>query len=174
MRDTSYAAVRDLSLDMERLRLKREGAPEAERLRAAWEQIAVLNRELQELREYVGLLEEENETATARADSAETRLKTAKYRIQQLTAQIRVGGGNPDQNIRLPPSWAKFADWCEEYLTGRVVLSPRARQQVKAPLFRDVAQAARCLLWLANEYRDRRLKGGGGGAARSDHERDQE
>jgi hypothetical protein len=33
---------------------------------------------------------------------------------------------------------------------------------VKAPAFADVGLAARCLLWLANDYRERRLHGGGG------------
>ena len=43
-----------------------------------------------------------------------------------------------------------------------MLLSPRARREVTAPTFADVSAAARCLLWLANEYRDRRLQGGDG------------
>ena len=40
-----------------------------------------------------------------------------------------------------------------------MLLSSKARRGVKAPLFEDVGMAARCLLWLANDYRQGRLEG---------------
>ena len=47
-------------------------------------------------------------------------------------------------------------------MRGRVVLAPQARRGVRNPAFENVQLVARCLLWLANEYRDRRAEGGEG------------
>jgi hypothetical protein len=41
-------------------------------------------------------------------------------------------------------------------------LASQARAGVRSPKFENIELAARCLLWLANEYRDRRLNGGDG------------
>jgi hypothetical protein len=67
-----------------------------------------------------------------------------------------------DANVELPEAWADFSGWCDVHLAGRVVLSPAARHAVRAPMFTDVQMAARCLLWLANNCRARRLEGGEG------------
>jgi hypothetical protein len=158
----SYAAVRAHSLDLRRAQLQQEGASDAQQLIAAQAQIAALNKDLEKALQDQQWLSDEHKAAEDRAHIAERQLAAANYRIQQLLDQIRGRGENPDANIPLPGSWAEFADWCDQYLVGRVLLSPRARQEVKAPLFKDVAQAARCLLWLANEYRERRLNGGNG------------
>jgi hypothetical protein len=89
-------------------------------------------------------------------------LNAASSRIQQLLEQIKQRGQTPDANIQLPASWSDFDDWCDHNLIGRVVLAPKARNGVRKPAFEDADLAARCLLWLANEYRDRRLDGGEG------------
>ena len=64
--------------------------------------------------------------------------------------------------VWLPSSWSDFADWCDAHLARWVVLSPRARHGVRFPHFADVKLAARCLLWLAIPYRNRRISGGAG------------
>ena len=64
--------------------------------------------------------------------------------------------------VWLPGSWSNFSNWCDILLAGRVALSPRARRGVRAPHFGDVKLAARCLLWLAFHYRNRRMGGGEG------------
>ncbi len=158
----SYAAVRAQSLDLERTRLEREGASDTEQLSAAQAQTATLKEDLTKALEEQQWLLEEHKLAEDRAQTAEAQLTAASYRIQQLLDQIKARGESPDANIPLPLSWAEFVDWCDQNLVGRVLLSPRARSQVKAPLFRDVSMAARCLLWLANEYRDGRLGSGDG------------
>jgi hypothetical protein len=158
----TFAAVREVSLDRERDRLERQGASLSERLKAANAQLKALKDDLKKANEDQQWLFDVHKEAEERAEHAEEQLRAAGYRIQQLTAQLREGGGNPDANIPLPASWSTFADWCEEHLIGRVALTPRARREVKDPHFRDVSTAARCLLWLANEYRERRLSGGDG------------
>ncbi|MGD9838902.1 MAG: hypothetical protein AB7F72_11390, partial [Afipia sp.] len=65
-------------------------------------------------------------------------------------------------NIELPTSWNDFANWADVNLAGRVTLTPNARRQVKSPEFEDYGLVARCLLWLANDGRERRTKGGQG------------
>ena len=159
----SYAAVRAQSLDLARIRLEQQkGASNTKRLSAAQTQIAALKDDLTTAEEMQELLSDELDAAEDRAQTAEAQLTAASYRIQQLLDQIKAQGESPDANISLPSSWEEFADWCDQNLVGRVLLSPRARREVKGPQFKDIAAAARCLLWLANDYRERRLNGGDG------------
>ena len=158
----TFSAVREESLDLKRGRLEQAGAPDKEQLAAARSQIGAMKEDLAEALKVQHWFSDEHKTAEDRARAAEERLAAAGYRIRQLTDQLREHGGRPDENISLPTSWGNFADWCERNLVGRLSLSPRAMREVRAPEFRDVAVAARCLLWLANEYRERRLNGGAG------------
>jgi hypothetical protein len=105
---------------------------------------------------------DEHQLAEARAQSAEAQLNAATFRIQQLLDQIKRRGEVPDEDIQLPQSWTDFDDWCDQNLIGRVVLSPQARNGVRKPIFEQPDVAARCLLWLANHYRDRKIDGGDG------------
>ena len=158
----SYATVRQHSLDATHTRLEREGASHEEQLSAVQAQIDTLKKDLKTANEMVQLLSDDNDAVENRARTAEAQLTAAGYRVQQLLEQIKTRGETPDADITLPSSWDNFADWCDQNLVGRVLLSPVARREVKAPKFSDVAVAARCLLWLANEYRERRLNGGDG------------
>lgn len=69
-------------------------------------------------------------------------------------------GGNPDAAVPFPTTWDEFAAWCDEHLAGRLALAGSARREVAGAEFGDVSLAARCLGWLAGEYRDGRLRGG--------------
>ena len=53
------------------------------------------------------------------------------------------------------------ADWCDKHLTGRVVLTKKARKELEDPAYQDPPAAARALLWLAGPYRTSRIEGGG-------------
>jgi hypothetical protein len=158
----SFSAVRELSLDSKRIRLEQEGATETEQLSAAQAQIATLKEDLKKEQEEQRWILDEHKLAEERAQIAEAQLTAASYRIQQLIGQLNARGESPDTNIPLPMLWGDFVDWCEQNLVGRVLLSARARREVKAPQFKDVGTAARCLLWLANDYRERRISGGDG------------
>ena len=61
----------------------------------------------------------------------------------------------------LPATWKEFPDWCGEHLADRLILSPRARNTIKKTQYEDVETAAKCLLWLAGDYRRARLDGAG-------------
>jgi len=155
----AFSAVRDASLDFERERLKRAGSADTEQLRAAQAQIDALKDDLRRSAETQQWLSDEHKAAEERAQHLEQQLRGAQFRIQQLLDQIKARGDQPDAGIPLPASWDTFADWCDEVLSGRVVLSSRARRETKSAAFDDPQTAARCLLWLANEYRDSRING---------------
>ncbi len=158
----SFAEVRIGSLELERQLLERGSATAEEQLAAARIEINVLKENLRTAEELQEAINDEYENAEKRAKEAESKLGWANYRIEQLTSQSIARGDSPDSNIPFPTTWARLSDWCEQHLAGRVLLSPRARNAVKAPKFKDVETAARCLLWLANDYRQARLDGSDG------------
>ncbi len=95
-----------------------------------------------------------------RAERAERERKDALERAERLVGLVRALGGDPDAKIPFPISWDEFADWCAENLSGRVALADSAKRELRKAEFEDVGLAARCLAWLAGEYRDGRLQGG--------------
>jgi hypothetical protein len=158
----SFSAVREQSLDVKRAQLEQRGASDIEQLTAAQAQVSSLKEDLQKSQEENAWLIEAHDAVEDRAKNAEAQLRAAGFRIQQLVEQLKTRGDTPDSNIPLPGSWAEFADWVDQNLIGRVLLTPRARREVKDALFQDVAVAARALLWLANNYRQLRISGGDG------------
>ena len=139
-----------------------EGASDIQKLGAADARIKALEADLKSAKEVENFLLEEQRLTEERAQAAETKFSAASFRIQQLLEQIKQRGEIAGANIQLPVSWTDFADWCDDKLVGRVVLAPQARSGVRKASFEDVRVAARCVLWLANDYRDRRLYGGEG------------
>jgi hypothetical protein len=155
----AFSAVRDASLDIERNRLRQAGSADTEQLQTAQAQIDALKDDLRRSTETQQWLSDEHKSIEEHAQSLEQQLRSARFRIQQLQNQIKVRGDEPDAGISLPESWDEFADWCDRNLSGRVTLSGRSRKEIKSANFDDVQAAARCLLWLANEYRDSRIEG---------------
>ena len=158
----AFATIRSASLELRQQVLEREGASDALKLDAAKSRIEALEADLKNASETESFLLEENRQTEERAQGAEAQFNAASFRIQQLIDQIKLRGQDPDDAIELPTSWKDFDDWCDNNLAGRVALAPQARGGVRDPLFEDPRLTARCLLWLANDYRDRRLQGGEG------------
>lgn len=158
----AFSAVRESSLDFERQRLQRAGSSDAEQLKAAQIQIEALKDDLERSKAETEQWLCEFQRAEEDAQNYQQQLRGAQFRIQQLLAQIKERGDEPDSVVQLPKSWDTFADWCDEILSGRVTLSSRARRETKSAVFDDPQTAARCLLWLANEYRDSRMNGAAG------------
>lgn len=158
----AFSAVRESSLDVQRQRLRQAGSSEAEQLKAAQIQIDALKDDLERSRAETEQWLSEYARADEEARNYQQQLRGAQFRIQQLLAQIKERGDEPDSAAQLPESWDAFADWCDEILSGRVMLSGRARRETKSADFDDPQTAARCLLWLANEYRDSRMNGAAG------------
>lgn len=157
-----FSVVRAAGFDIETARLQRSGSAATEQLKAAQLQINALKDDLRRSQESEQWLSDEHKAAEEKALTLEQQFRTSQYRIQQLLAQIKERGGEPDSGIETPTSWVGFADWCDEHLVGRITLSSRARRDLKGATFDDPSLAARCLLWLANEYRDSRINGSTG------------
>jgi hypothetical protein len=158
----AFSAVREASLDVARARLQQSGTASSEQLATAHAQIDALKDDVRRSTEAQQWLSDEHKAAEEKAETLEQQLRGAQYRVQQLLEQIKARGEAPDADVRLPENWEAFPDWCDSILSGRVVLSGRARRDIKSAAFSDPPTAARCLLWLANEYRDSRMNGSSG------------
>jgi hypothetical protein len=158
----SFAAVRNQSLQRRQEELSRSGASEKELLRAAEQRLAALDQQLEQEQFYSDEFSRMHSAAEERAHTAETQLKSAGFRIQQLLNQIRATGEAPDNNIAFPAEWNSFDEWCDINLAGRVILAPQGRRGLRSAEFTEIHVAAKCLLWLANEFRDTKMQGGEG------------
>lgn len=116
------------------------------RLKAASEAATARARRYERVKKRVVAVEQERDEALKRAE--------------QLAGLVRVLGGDPDAGVPFPTTWAEFPAWCDESLRGRLVLTGAARREVDGARFADVGLAARCLNWLAGDYRTGRLNGG--------------
>lgn len=158
----AFSDVRQACLDHERERLRQTGGADKDQLAAAQALIAALRDDLRRAADTQQWLSDEHKSAEERAQALEQQLHGAHYRIQHLTDQIKARGGELDAGESLPTTWPEFADWCDQVLSGRVALEAPARREVRSAQFEDPQTAARCLLWLASEYRDSRINGGDG------------
>jgi hypothetical protein len=158
----TFAAIRSASMELKQRRLEQEGASDSDQLAAAKARIDALEKQSKDQRATLDYFDAEHQIAEERAEVAEGQARAAAFRIQQLLDQIKASGAATEPSLELPQSWTDFANWCDVYLAGRVVLSPSARRGVQSPDFEDVEAAARCLLWLAHKGRNRRLEGGEG------------
>jgi hypothetical protein len=158
----AFAAIRNASLRIKQKRLEQEGASDSERLETANARIVALEKQILDEGVSLEYFSNEHKKAEERAESAESQARASAFYIQKLIGQIKGSGEVADAAIQLPNSWEEFSSWCDLNLGGRVVLGSAARRNVKAPEFEDLKLAARCLLWLANTGRDRRMHGGEG------------
>lgn len=158
----AFAPIRNASLQLRQTALISEHASESEQLIAANARIAALEKQASDDKATLEFFSSEHEKSELRAESAEQQLRAAGYRIRQLHDQLAKAGDAPDAEISLPTSWSDFANWCDTQLAGRLILAPAAKRMVKDPIFEDVEQAARCLVWLATNCRERRMGNGEG------------
>jgi len=157
----TFSAIRAAQLEVQQSTLREADASDADQLAAALKRIEALKDEIEELKTEQTYYIEEFGKERERAEIAEAQAQKSAYRIQQLTDQLKSKGDDPDQEVELPTDWSDFANWCEENLAGRLVLTPNAHRGTRKPLFQDVKTAAKSLLWLATKGRDRFRNGGG-------------
>ena len=157
----TFSAIRAAQLEAQQLDLREANASDADQLAAATKRIEALKAEIEELKTEQSYYVEEFGKERERAEVSEAQAQGSAYRIQQLTDRLRTRGDDPDQVVELPATWSEFASWCDEQLAGRVILTPNAHRGTRKPLFQDVELAAKSLLWLATEGRDRFRDGGG-------------
>ena len=173
----TFSSVREQRRDLERTRLEQAGATGKEQLSAFRKQIEGLTKnykktqeelfqtrdELQKSKEEQEFYLDEYESVLERAKDAEDRARNSGYRIQMLLQEReKLGDQGIDTKTPFPKAWNVFPDWCVKNLVGQVQLSARALREIKTTKFKDVEVAARCLWWLAGDYRDGRMKGGDG------------
>lgn len=157
----SYSAVRSAVMRADVEKRRADGASDGDLLSLAYGEIERLERQLTEAEDWETQLSIEHGAAEERALAAEAALSAANARNDTLTKRLATLGQVVDDPLAIPSSWGDFADWCDTTLADRVVLSPSARRSVRNPTYGQVSVAARCLLWLATECRNRRLIGGG-------------
>jgi hypothetical protein len=158
----AFSAIRNAALQLRQQVLESEGASDADQLHAAKSRIAALEKQMEQQKADQDYYLDEYEKERARAELAEAQSQKSAYRIQTLTRLLKDKGDDPDTDAALPKSWSELADWCDEHLAGRVVLTNSAHNGLKKADYQDFETAARCLLWLANQGRDARISGGGG------------
>jgi hypothetical protein len=157
----AFASVRSAALQIEQEAKASSPTSGAEQLESALRQIEALRAEVAEKQAEAEQNFELAHQEEERAKAAETQLHHARERIRQLEAQLASGGQRPDEGLALPADWGELAEWCDQTLIGRLMLAPPARRGIKKAKFEDLTLAARCLLWLAGDCRDRRMDGGG-------------
>jgi hypothetical protein len=155
-----FAQVRSVSRRVEQESLAARGASDSEKLSAAENRIAALTKELSEAKDLEQYALEEAENAQRRAEEAEARERNTTARIQVLLQRL-AEAGDQHKTAALPAAWSDFEEWADSELAGRIALTGAARRGCKKALYADVTQAARCLIWLAQDCRDRFLNGGG-------------
>jgi hypothetical protein len=158
----AFPDVRNAALKLRQTTLSREGASEGDQLAAANTTIAALEKDMAQLRAEQNYYVEEHEKERQRAEAAERQAQASAHRIQELTKILKRRGDDPDQGLSFPKAWPDLGDWCDTHLSGRLVLTPVARRNSRAPEFADVQLVARCLLWLATTCLDWRANGGDG------------
>ncbi len=163
-----FATIRNESLDAKRTQLVQQGASTGDQLEAANDLIGGLQKKILEDAALLDLFSDEHKKAEEQAKDAEERAKDAEEQLRESASRIKQllerlkDAGISDEDEALPKSWDRFEKWCADALSGRVMLMPRARRGIRNAVFDDVELAARCLLWLANEGRSRRIEGGSG------------
>ena len=157
----AFSTIKNASLVSKQQQLEREGASDSELLTAATARIKALDAQASQSQADLEYFDAEHKRAEERAEAAEEQARASAFRIQQLLDRLQAEGQS-ETTVELPHSWPEIANWCDVNLAGRVVLSPTARRGLRSPQFDDVAVAARCLMWLATECRNRRIEGGEG------------
>ena len=158
----TFAAIRNANLQLRQQNLRNEDASTTDQLAAANDRIDALERQIASMDSEQDYYIAEYEKERARAELSESQAQKSAYRIQQLTDYLKAKGDDPDKDIAIPASWQELSAWCDEQLSGRLVLTPSAHRGARNPVFTDVETVARCLLWLASECRGQRINGGGG------------
>lgn len=158
----SFANIRNASLRVRQEQLTARGASESEQLAAAEARIKALEKDILDERAAQEYFDSETKKAEERAEAAEAQHRASVYRIRQLQDQLEARGDEPNAGIAYLDSWIELSNWCDVNLAGHIALAPAARRGIRAPEFEDLNLVVRCLLWLANDYRNWRIRGGEG------------
>lgn len=129
-------------------------------LEEANRQIALMTKEQDDL--YALLESEEADRFSAEKERDETKreLHDRDTRINYLEQALRDTGKKSALDVPIPQSLDNLDEWSRQYLTGKIMIHPRAIRGAKKSEFSDPALIYNSLLLLAHEYRDMRIGSG--------------
>jgi hypothetical protein len=138
------------------------GASEAEQLEAIRANSKALQDQIERLGQennyYVG----EHGKIEERAEAAEAENRSLVFQVRYLREQLRSRAETTGTTDVWPSSNEDLLRWCDENLSGNLVIVPSARKGLKAAEFEDCQLIARCLKWLATETKAGFSNGAGG------------
>lgn len=139
-------------LEAHALGLKLSSASDdADLLRA---RVSQLECERDEVLRWAADLEKERDVERERSEKLERDVNSLRYQNESFKARR---GVPVEQLVQRPATYGELAKWVHDGLAGRLVLSARAEDAVKAAEFQDVALVYDALELLATEYRNMRL-----------------
>ena len=119
---------------------------------------------VEELKGQVALLKRENEYYALEAQEAEAEAKKYRGQAINLLGQVdalRLAVGQKSQtaftDIEIPATYEDMSQWVEKYLSGRLLLHPRAVRGIKDAVYESPQLVYKALLLLAFTYQDTRL-----------------
>lgn len=80
--------------------------------------------------------------------------------VEQLQDALKTAGKHMEDVIPMPDTYDEMGEWCSKYLSGKLEFTNRAERAIGKDvetLYNDVSLVYKCLLFLANEYRDAKL-----------------
>lgn len=122
------------------------------------EEIAALHAKVEELEKESEEYSDDALRSAGERDYFREENRQLRHKLEALRLAFdKKVGGAPTQEIPIPDNYGDVAEWVSEHLAGRLVLHARALRGLKDARYEDPALVCRCLLLLANEYRNLRL-----------------
>jgi hypothetical protein len=158
----SFADIHAQVLKQKRSKASERGASEKELLTLAYEEIDTLNHELEEKKGlYDSLLkaaDEDHKQIKAERDQARADIRSLQARLLYLEAALHATGKQEDAPIL--DSFEGLEDWCNNFLSGRVHVMPRAFRIATKSAFEKPELAYQALLILRDYFVPMKREGG--------------
>ncbi len=135
-------------------RTRRETKDGAELVSLYEEELAALKGKVEKAEAEAQLFNDDAIAAERERDWYADENRKLRSQIDLLRYALEKTGEDADRDIPLPTDYEEIPEWAEEYLTGRLVLLPRAIRALKDARYEEPALVCRALVLLANEYRN--------------------
>ena len=109
-----------------------------------------LSQEMQQIKNDMRTLREELNWEKGENRKLCSQLETMRFQFESKT------GKTVDETDSFPAEYEDIPDWIDKHLSDRLVLHPRAANNVKKSEYADIERVCRSLQLLAREYRDMR------------------
>ena len=123
------------------------------------EQISSLEKQVVEAKELEAIALEENDEFLNRAEEAEERARSLTAVVQSLRNRELVKGEQETPLDNPPDDWGDFSDWVEENYSGLVILTGKAKKEIKKSVYGGIFTACRAINWLAERGIESRKSG---------------